>query len=318
MKQKPRSFNIWQRMAYGLLFAVFYGLSRLPMRALYVLSDGLFFLVYHVARYRRGIVRRNLAASFPEKSEVELTQVARGFYRWFADYLVETIKLTSITPEELKQRMRFENVQLLESLVKEGRSVVLMLGHYCNWEWVSSIPLHLPFREPAWFPMQIYHPLENAPVDELFLYIRSRMGVNNVAMNSTLRAMVEARRRGVPCVAGFIADQVPHWKDIHVWTPFLSHPETPFFTGGERIAKKLDCAMVYIDLQRTSRGYYVATYRLMAEHPAAFADYELTEMYARLLDETIRRQPAYWLWTHNRWKRTREEYDERLKRYGHV
>ena len=125
--------------------------------------------------------------------------------------------------------------------------------------------------------------------------------------------MVSAQQRGIPCVAGFIADQVPLWEAIHVWINFLSHSETPFFTGGERIAKKLNYAMVYIDPRRERRGYYVATFRLMTENPADFPDYQLTERYAQLLEETIRRQPAYWLWTHNRWKRTREEYNERMK-----
>ena len=315
---EQKHLDLWQRCRLALLHSVFYGLSRLPMRIHYVLSDILFLFVYYILRYRRGIVMKNLTASFPGKSEHECRQIARDFYHWFCDYLVETVKLTSITPEELKRRMRFENTELLTRLVGEGRSVILMLGHYCNWEWVSSIPLHVDIHEHDWFPMQVYHPLENSVVNHLFLKIRGRMGVNNVAMNNTLRAMVSARQRKVPCVAGFIADQVPHWKDIHLWADFLSHPNTPFFTGGERIAKKLNCAMVYIDLRRERRGYYVATYRLMTESPSEIPDYQLTEQYAQLLDETIRRQPAYWLWTHNRWKRTREEYNERLKLYGHV
>lgn len=305
--------NIWQRFRLSLLRGLFCGLSLLPLRVHYILSDILFFIIYYLIRYRRHIVKKNLAASFPEKSEAERRNIERDFYHWFCDYLGETIKLTSITPDRLKQHMKFENTELLNRLVHEGKSVILMVGHYCNWEWLSSVPLHVDVQEPDWFPMQVYHPLENPVVDTLFLDIRSRMGVHNISMKNTLRTMVSAQQRGIPCVAGFIADQVPLWEAIHVWINFLSHSETPFFTGGERIAKKLNYAMVYIDPRRERRGYYVATFRLMTENTADFPDYQLTEQYAQLLEETIRRQPAYWLWTHNRWKRTREEYNERMK-----
>ncbi len=310
--------NLWQRFLLTALRCLFYGLSLLPLNILYILSDTFFYLVYYILRYRRHLVQKNLTTSFPEKSEAECHRIARDFYHWIFDCLVETIKLASISPEELQQRMHFENPEFLNHLVHEGKSVILMVGHYCNWEWLSSVPLHIDVHEPDWYPMQVYHPLENPVVDTLLLEIRSRMGVNNITMNRTLRTMIAAQQRGVPCVAGFIADQVPLWEAIHVWINFLSHHDTPFFTGGERIAKKLNCAMVYIDLRRERRGYYVATYRLITGNPSNIPDYQLTEQYARLLEETIRRQPPFWLWTHNRWKRTPEGYKERFNINDHV
>ena len=161
-------------------------------------------------------------------------------------------------------------------------------------------------------PLQIYHPIENPVVNKLLLNVRERMGATSVPMTDTLRVIMRYKMEGTPTITGFIADQSPNWHDIHCWAPFMNHPETPFFTGSERIAKKLDFAVLYVDLRREKRGYYVATYRMMTEHPKDYKDWEITEWYARLLEESIRRQPHLWLWSHNRWKRTREQYNQMI------
>ena len=131
-KLQYSKLNLWQRFRLTLLRGLFYGLSLLPLRVHYILSDILFFIIYYLIRYRRHIVKKNLAASFPEKSEVDRRSIERDFYHWFCDYLGETIKLTSISPEKLKRHMKFENTELLNRLVHEGKSVILMVGHYCN------------------------------------------------------------------------------------------------------------------------------------------------------------------------------------------
>lgn len=303
--------TFWQQCRFKGLYAICYLVSLQPLWMLYIFSDFLYFLVFYIVRYRRSIVHKNLLTSFPEKNEDELIDITHEFYHWFCDYLVETIKLTTISKEELCRRMRFENVELPIRLLQEDKPVMLLLGHYCNWEWVSSIPQHINLPETAWMPMQIYHPLENPVVNHLFLRIRGRMGVQSISMNDTLRALVHARQDGTPPMCGFIADQTPNWLNIHCWTPFLNHPYTPFFIGCERIAKKIKGSVVYLDLRRERRGYYVARYELMTETPYEYPDYEITQWYAQKLEQTINRQPAFWLWTHNRWKRTREEFYQR-------
>lgn len=280
------------------------------MWLLYALSDFTFFFVYTLARYRHRIVQKNLQLSFPQKNELERRLIEAKFYHWFCDYLFETVKLTSISKRSMKRHMRFENTELIERLLDEGRSVALVLGHYCNWEWISSIPLHIHRKPSEWARYQIYHPIENPIINKLFLRIRSRMGVENVAMNEALRVLIHTKQEGRVSMTGFIADQAPRWLDIRLWAPFLNHPETPFFIGPERIAKKLDFVMVYLDVRREKRGYYVGSFQLMTEHPKDFKDYELTERYAQLLEQSINRQPEFWLWTHNRWKRTKALFDK--------
>ena len=307
-----RTLTRWQTVRLNVLHGLFFLLSLFPLWILYLLSDLCFILIYTIARYRRRIVRQNLLSAFPEKTDKERRLIEIRFYRWLCDYFFETVKLTSMSKRTMKKRMRFENNELIQRLLDEGKSIVLMLGHYGNWEWISSIPLHIHKEPNEWGRYQIYHPIENAVLNKLFLRIRGRMGVQSVPMNETLRVLMHTKQEGKPSMTGFIADQAPRWLDIRLWAPFLNHPETPFFIGPERIAKKLDFTMVYLDVRCERRGYYIATYRLMTEHPKDYKDYELTEWYARLLDETIQRKPEYWLWTHNRWKRTKQLYDKIL------
>ena len=300
------------KIVYPIVYALWYVLSLLPLRVLYVLSDGLFFLIYYVVRYRRPIVRKNLAASFPEKSEQELLAVERGFFHFFCDYLVESVKFMTMKEDELRRRMVFKGMEAVDEAINEGQSCAIYLGHYCNWEWVTTLPLWVTPKAQCG---QIYHPIENAEFDQLFLSLRQRFGSVCIAMNDTLRALVGYRQKGQPVVIGFIADQVPHWRNIHHWCNFLNH-DTPVLTGTERIARKMKQAAFYLELRRVKRGYYEAEFRLITRDVSAMVEYELTTRYFEMLEETIRRAPEYWLWSHNRWKRTREEFNAKFEVVG--
>ncbi len=297
------------KILYYIVLTVWYLLSLLPLRLLYVLSDCLFVLIYYVIGYRKKVVRENLSSSFPEKSAEELRKVERGFYHFFCDYLVESLKMMTISSEQQKKRMQFEGVELIEQCVKEGQSVAMYLGHYCNWEWVSSFPLWLTEKVQCG---QIYHPIENKDFDRLFLRSRQRQGALCIPMQDTLRKILEFRRAGQPIVVGYIADQKPHWVNIHHWVDFLHH-DTPVLTGTERIVRKVNHAVVYLDMQRVRRGYYKGVLHLITREPGKLAEFELTDIYYRYLEASIRRAPEFWLWSHKRWARTRQEFNERFE-----
>lgn len=298
------------KILYGVLIAVVYPISRLPFAVLYRISDALYVLVYHVVRYRRRLVRRNLTASFPEKSESEIKAVERQFYAWFCDYIVETIKLLTISEAEMRRRIRFTGTAMLDEYVRQGRSVAVYMGHYGNWEWVTSLALWVT---PEAKCMQVYHALENEAMDRLFRRLRSRFGHENVAVADTLRRILSHRSRKEPMIIGFIADQVPYWNNIHFWMPFLCHERTPMFTGTERIVRKYDMVAATLILSRESRGHYVAEFQLVADDAKTLPQYAVTEQAARRLEAAIREVPQYWLWSHNRWKRTYEEWLRRTK-----
>ncbi len=303
-----------KNLTYYLSFALWFIISLLPLWVFYRLSDGLYYLVYHVVRYRRRVVYANLRSSFPEKSEVEIERIAKDFYSFFCDYIVETLKFFSMGEKNIRKRMKFEGLSQVKEDFANGRSVSVYLGHYCNWEWISSLGLHLDEQCG-----QIYHPLENATLDRLFLYMRGRFKAQSIKMDDTFLTILKWKKEGRKNIVGYIADQVPGYNNIHYWADFLHH-DTPVFTGAERISKIMDTAVYYIDVERPRRGYYVARFIKIAdslnEHPVFFA----TEQYFRLLEKNIQRAPQYWLWSHKRWKRTREEFnrmfteEERKKR----
>ena len=298
------------KFVYHILFFLLYLLSLLPMRLLYLLSDGLFFPLFHVVKYRRKVVEKQLEECFPEKSMQERRAIERQFYHFFCDYLVEVIKLFSISKKEMMRRMKFVGIEQVREELKDKKFCFLYLGHYCNWEYIASLSYWLPEIHCG----QIYHRIYNQAFDELFLKLRGQFGGESILMKDTLRRILTLRNQEKKVMIGFIADQLPKWENMHHWTTFLNH-DTSFFIGAERIAKQVDAALYYVDVERVKRGYYQVRFRLMTLHPKEFPDYELTDQYARLLEESICRQPAYWLWTHKRWKRTKEEW---LKRQQEV
>ena len=294
---------------YYIIYGFAYAISLLPFRLLYLFSDALFLLVYYIVRYRRKVVKNNLSTSFPAYDEQQLLQIERRFYHWFCDYIFETFKLLSMSNEKLMRHLEFRGSEQMEQVFAEERSIALMMGHYCNWEWLSGIGLAFPHYPDAVMGL-IYHPLYNAAFDKLFITIRKSHGGVCIRKQDILRHLVSSKRKNSRTLMGYISDQAPRWHNIHLWLPFLNH-DTPVFTGGERIMKKMDDAVFYIDVERPKRGQYVCTFKLVSPHASQEPEDEITRRFFLMLEETIRREPAYYLWTHNRWKRTHEEFNRR-------
>lgn len=289
---------------YHFIYTIAYLFSLLPLRALYLFSDVCYIVLYYVIGYRIKVVRKNLSNSFPEKAEQERRDIEKGFYRWFCDYIFETIKLTSMSEAEMRRRMQFVNIDEINAYASQNRSICLYLGHYCNWEWVSSLGLYFaPFPHLG----QIYHELESKAADRFFLKIRERFGVKCIKMEDTLPVIRGYNNTGQPHVVGYISDQVPGFHSMHYWPTFLNQL-TPTYSGPERIAKIFDNAVFYVDIKRPKRGYYVATMVKMSDGAKAEPKFSLTEKYYRLLENSINENPYYWLWSHNRWKRTWEDF----------
>ena len=295
------------KITYYIIGGIWWLLSLLPLKILYLFSDMLSVLVHHVIGYRKKIVRKNLTNSFPEKSLDEIKQIEKGFYHFFCDYIVETIKQFSISKEEMKKRMVISGVEeIKDRMEKENKTFCFIyLGHFCNWEWIASLPYWVPTDILC---AQIYHPLYNKAFDKLFLRIRNKFGGECIPMKETLRRIIELRRAKQKTIIGFISDQAPKWNSIHHFVDFLNQ-ETPVFIGTEKIAKQVDALVYYGDVKRVKRGFYTCEFKPMTEKPVKeIPDWELTDAYAHLLEEMISRHPNFWLWSHNRWKRTKEEW----------
>lgn len=280
-------------------------LSYIPFRLMYLISDTLAFLAYYILKYRRKVVDTNLRNSFPEKSDKEIRDISKKFYRFLGDYIVETVKLASMSEATMRRRLRVENIELINDAVAAGRSVSVYLGHYCNWEWVSSIPMHV---DPCARCAQIYHPLENKTFDRILYKIRTHFHANNIAMADTLPTLIKWKKEGIPSVTGYIADQAPGFN-IHLFVEFL-HQETGVYTGPERISKFLGARVVYAHMRRPKRGYYVLRFLPVEDDVKSTEIFTTSRRYFELLEENIREAPQYWLWSHRRWKRTRAQFNE--------
>lgn len=294
---------------YYVVTIFWYLFSLLPLRIHYVLSDFIYLILYKVIGYRIKVVRENLEASFPEKTMHELRQIERRFYHRLCDYFVETVKMKTMSRKEIRRRMVFKGTELVNECVNEGQSCAVYLGHTFNWEWITSLPLWVTDKAHCG---QLYHALENPTFDRLFLNLRQRWGAECIALVDILRKTIEYKQKQQPTVFGYIGDQVPHWNNIHHWCQFLNH-DTPVMTGTERIAIKNRQALFFLQVKQIKRGYYEATFRLMTRTPQMLKEYEATDIYFQMLEENIRQQPELWLWSHNRWKRTREEFNERFQ-----
>jgi len=270
------------------------------MPVMYFFSDILFYPFYYLVRYRRKIVWKNLSESFPDKTKEEITQIQKRFYRFFIDiFFVETCKYATISKKNLKKRMIFENLDEVNRLLNEGKNISLYLGHYGNWEWVSSIPLHITNKDVSC--AQIYHKLSNQLADRLMIENRSRMDAICIEMKNTFRWIKKRYDENTTTITGYIADQSPRKRDVKYFVDFLNH-QTPVMIGAEKITRRFNMEAYYLDIVRVKRGYYKATFVRMDDNPSALPEIKLTEIYYNYLEKTICRQPEFYLWTHKRFR----------------
>lgn len=271
---------------------------------LYVLSDILYLLIYKIIGYRKKVVRLNLERSFPEKTKAERLSIEKKFYHYLCDTVVETTKLNSISETELRRRVRIKNSDKYYELLKQGKSVSIVLAHYLNWEWfVLALPLYTPVDTYG-----IYKPLSNKIFDELFKKMRSRMGMKMTPMQQIMRALLKTNSK--PFAVGIVADQTPSDTDNCYWTYFLNQ-QTPIFLGTEKIAKHFETSVAFLNVERTRRGFIEFEFVILAESCSDMKEYEITELHTRYLENKIKAKPEFWLWSHRRWKHQPKEEHKR-------
>lgn len=285
-----------EKLVYGALYL----LSLLPFWCLYLLSDVLFLLIYYVFRYRKKVVITNLKNAFPEKSESEIQQIAFRFYRYFPDLLVESIKLASISPQQVIKRMELINTDEVFQYTNRGIPVIGVTAHYGNWE----LAIHRLSQMMQEIPqLIIYKPLNNKVFNQVHNKIRSRFGAQLIPMKQILRHII--RMKNDPHISMFVADQTPTYQDSDYFMDFLNQ-DTLVYTGTERIARLTKFPVVFCEIRRKKkRGFYACTFTTLAEHPEEFPEHEITHIHNKFTERIIREEPEYWLWSHRRWKRKR-------------
>lgn len=270
-------------------------LAKLPFSVLYLFADFLYFMLYYVVGYRKKIITDNLKNSFPDKSSGEIKAITKGFYKNFADVLVEILKAFDISKEELIKRTPIKNKHILEDYINSGHSVIAMTSHQCNWEW-----LYLACCSQFTFPLAgIYKPIANPYFENIVLQMRLKFGGAQIPMEKTLSEI--KKRRNIPTAYGLVADQVPIREHQKHWTTFLNQ-HTAFFVGAERITRIFQYPAIFLEMKRIKRGYYEITLKKLKEPPYIKGSHDLTERYAKCVEELIMDRPQDWLWSHKRWK----------------
>lgn len=285
-----------QLLAYIIIYPLFWFISILPFRLLYAFSDFLYLFIYRIFGYRKKVVQNNLKLALPEKSAEEINTITKKFYHHLCDMIVEAIKSMSISEAEMRKRYTFTNVEILNELEQKNRSTVLMCAHYASWEWIFILQKYVGYKGYG-----IYKRLHNKYFDAMVKRIRARYNSYLITTKETLSVLTESQDKGELSMSGFASDQSPKVDKAHHWQNFMGI-KVPVHTGAEMIAKKLDFSIVFFNVEKLKRGHYQTTFKTLAEYPREFKDYEITDMFLKLVEKQIHEAPEYYLWTHKRWK----------------
>ena len=272
--------------------------SYLPLGFLYIISNFLYFLLRYVIPYRKEVILTNLTKSFPEKSEKEIEEIRRKFYRFLSDLMVETIWNFSLSEKEARKRMVVENPEVLDSYFKAGKDVIIVVGHYNSWEFLLiSFDLMVQHRGAV-----IYTSLTDKFLDKVFIEFREKFGMKLLTKGDVKHAFQNGLDK--PMAILFGSDQAPSSAGRAYWTEFL-HQDTAVAIGVEKYAIKYDLPVFFGGLKKIKRGYYSIELELLTDTPLNTKEGEISDMHVQALERLIKETPEYWLWSHKRWKRVR-------------
>ncbi|WP_298302104.1 lysophospholipid acyltransferase family protein [Flavobacterium sp.] len=285
-----------QLLLFIFLYPILWLISILPFRLLYIFSDFVYILVYRIIKYRKKIVRDNIAMALPNLSIDERISIEKKFYAHMCDMFLEMIKTMTISQKEIEKRFSFTNLDVYLDLEKKGKSVALLCSHYASYEWVLSMNKYITFKG-----FGIYKRVNNKYFDKLVRNIRSRFKAELITTRETRPTIERNSKNGVLSLYGFASDQSPQIKTKTYWSTFMGI-ETPVHVGAEVLAKRYDMNMVFLKVRKVKRGYYEADLELLSENVTEIPDFEITEIFLKKVEVLIKEAPEFYLWTHKRWK----------------
>mgnify|MGYP001401910419 CR=1 FL=1 len=283
-------------IVFAIAYPFIWVLSRLPMRILYIKSDFLYLLMYYIIGYRKKVVLENLTLSFPEKSDTELKDISKKFFKHFIDIIMESVKAFSISKKQISKRYTYKNPELVNAFAKKGRDIALVGAHQANWEWSISIPLVLDIDVYG-----AYTKLNNKYFENWLRKSREKFGVFGYKTSDTVRGMqknINDKKQGAYIL---LSDQSPQLHKTYYWREFFNI-KVPVHTGAEMLSKKFNLVVINYVTRKIKRGYYETEFQLITDTPKSFKDYQITDNYTKLTEENIKIQPELYLWSHKRYK----------------
>lgn len=276
-------------------------ISRLPFFVLYGISNVMYLILYRGLGYRKSVVRKNLIQSFPEKQIEEIRKIEKGFYQHLCDLIVESIKNFTISEKATKKRMKMANPELVDRYFEQGKSVILVGGHYNNWElYALAIPSQI-----SHIPMALYSPIKNQFWNDKVIKSRSKYGLHMLQIDAIVQKMKENPDEQFAVI--FASDQSPRRSQLAHFTNFLNQ-ETAVAYGAERMAREFDMPIIAGSNLKVSRGHYKVVYTLISDDHTKFKEGEITAAFSKQLEKDILSAPQYWLWSHKRWKYAKSEH----------
>lgn len=294
------------RLAYYLIVRP---LSMLPLFILYRFSDLFYLLLISIFPYRKTVINENIRRSFPQMGELEQSAIRKKFYRHFADILIEGIANLSMSQSVLSKRFKVINPEVMQEMYDKRKSVILVSGHYNNWEWLISAQQFL-FPHQA---MGIGMPMTSKFWDKKVNERRQRFGMK-VVHSRNFKEEIQSMKEPVAILT--LSDQSPGDSRKSYWMEFLNQPTAVLF-GTEQMAHSYDMAVVFFAVRKVKRGYYEMELKLITEEPRKLPWGAITEAHTRMLEYEIRHKPENWIWSHKRWKREMPDDLETLKKEQH-
>lgn len=286
-----------QFLSYLLVYPLLWLFSLLPFRILYLIADGMYYLIYYVIGYRKQVVFDNLKLVFPEKTEQGRIAIAKKFYRHFIDiFVVEMVKSFTMSKKEMTERNQIKNVDILRKLGNQKKSAILLGAHYANWEWIFVLNDLIEGHGYG-----VYKKIKNKYFDEKIRITRARFNTTLVPTKEIFNLVDQNHKNRILSVYGFLSDQSPRLQKAFYWDHFLG-VKVPVYTGVEVLAKKYDLPIVFFKTKKIKRGYYETTLSLLTDAPGSFKDYDLSSEYLRAVEKMVYEAPEYYLWTHKRFK----------------
>jgi len=295
------------KIFYAIFYASIWLFTLIPLNILYFISDIFSILLQYVIRYRKKVVYENLSRSLPGKSEKEIKKIARKFYRHICDFAIESLKTIHLSQKQVDKRLKYENIEILEELYHKNKDVTIISGHYGNWEWMVNFPEKISYRFLA-----TYRPLRVKSVDKMIYNIRGKFGVIMIPVKETYKEILKYKQKNEQIIIWSLVDQRPPRRNKY-WTKFMNQ-DTPFYTGFEKIAIKLNMAVVFMIVKKVKRGYYNVKFEKLFEDTSGLPDYIITEKIIKILEDSIVSKPEYWLWSHKRWKHKKDYPGQPLKK----
>lgn len=293
-----------------IIFLVIYPflwcISILPFPLLYLFSDFVYVIVYHIIGYRKKIVRANLALALPHLTNQERLIIEKKSFHHLCDIFLEMLKTMTISKKEIDKRFIFTNLDVYKSLEEKQKSISLMMAHYASYEWSISLNAYVNYEAYG-----IYKKIYNPYFDKLVRNIRLKFKAKLITTKETIPTIIENNKNQKLCIYGFASDQSPKISSVYHWQNFMGI-EVPVHTGAEMLSKKYDMNVIFLKIKKVNRGYYEASFEILSENTKEVPNYEITDKFLKLVEQQIYEAPEYYLWTHKRWKHKRSSFYHKI------